>query len=132
MKGRDTIQRRLVAFALLLAMAGGVRSATDELDPDLMHGIEDTNRSLASNIATQQGASATADARELDAMFAQVEAFFEKKADAVDAVALAKKSRSLSAQIVQSVSANDFRGATDSATSLSRTCKTCHSFYKKS
>jgi hypothetical protein len=127
------MRRPVAAFALLLVLGGGVRSATDELDPDLMHGIEDTNKSLASNIATQQGAGASADARELNEMFAQVEAYFEKKGnDAADAVALAKKSRALSAQIVQSVSASDFATATDSATNLSRTCKTCHSFYKKS
>jgi hypothetical protein len=33
---------------------------------------------------------------------------------------------------VKSVAAKDFTTATDSATNLSRTCRACHTFYKKS
>ena len=122
----------IALFAALLALAGSVRSDEAELDTDLMHGIEDTNKSLASNIAVKNSVAASSDAKELGGMFVQVQAYFERKSDAADAVALAKKSQELSAQIVQSVSASDFAAATDSATSLSRTCKTCHAFYKKS
>ena len=126
------MRRAIAALAALLALAGGVRSAQDELDTDLMHSIEDTNKSLASNIAVKEAKNASSDARELGEMFAQVEAFYVRKGDAADAVELAKKSRELSARILQSVSASDFGAATDTATTLSRTCKTCHNFYKKS
>ena len=54
-----------------------------------------------------------------------------QKGDAANAIELTKKSKDLTIAIVQSVTANDFDKATDSATALSRTCKTCHSFYKK-
>jgi len=97
-----------------------------------MHSIEDSNKSLASNIAIKAAKEASSDARELNEMFATVEAFYARKGDAPDAVELAKKSRALSAQILESVSASDFGAATDSATTLSRTCKTCHNYYKKS
>jgi len=97
-----------------------------------MHSIEDNNKSLASNIAIKAAKEASSDARELNEMFAAVEAFYARKGDAPDAVELAKKSRALSAQILESVSASDFGAATDSATTLSRTCKTCHNYYKKS
>jgi len=122
----------IVAMAALLAVAGGARSDQAELDTDLMHSIEDSNKSLASNIAIRAGQGASSDAKELAEMFAQVEAFYVKRGDAADAVELAKKSRALSAQILQSVSTSDFGAATDSATTLSRTCKTCHNYYKKS
>jgi len=125
-------RKALVTAVALLALAGGVRSATDELDTDLMHAIEDSNKSLASNIATQQAKGAGNDAKELTEMFAQVESFYVNKGDAPDAVQLAKKSRELSAQIQQLVGSSDFGAATDAATTLSRTCKTCHNFYKKS
>jgi hypothetical protein len=124
--------RAIAAFALLAAVAGGVRSAEDGLSVDLMQTIEDTNKSLASSIALKDGKRASSDAKELTEMFAQVEAFYVKKGDAPDAVDLAKKSRELSGQVLRSVSANDYGGATDLATNLSRTCKTCHNFYKKS
>jgi len=73
-----------------------------------------------------------ADAKELTEWFAKVEAYYVRKGDAADAVELAQKSRGLTAQILQSLSAKDFDAATNSATALSRTCKTCHNFYKKS
>jgi O6-methylguanine-DNA--protein-cysteine methyltransferase len=127
-------RRRLIraALAALCVFAGGARSAEGELDTELMHSIEDANKSLASNIAGKEGRAASSDAKELGEMFAQVEAYFVRKGDAVDAVELAKKSRELSARILQSVSASDFGAASDSATTLSRTCKTCHNYYKKS
>ena len=126
------MRRALVVLGALLALAGTARSDQAELDTDLMHSIEDSNKSLASNIAIKEGKGASSDAKELAEMFAQVEAFYVKRGDAADAVELAKKSRALSAQILQSVSASDFGAATDSATTLSRTCKTCHNYYKKS
>jgi len=124
--------RAIVAVVALLALAGTARSDQEELDTDLMHSIEDSNKSLASNIAIRQGKGAGIDAKDLAEMFAQVEAFYVKRGDAADAVELAKRSRDLSGQILQSVSASDFGSATDSATTLSRTCKTCHNYYKKS
>ena len=123
--------RAIAAFALLAAVAG-VSSAEEEISTDLMQTIEDTNKSLASNIALKTAKGASADAQELTEMFAKVEAFYVNKGNAPDAVELAKKSRELSAQILRSVSSNDYSTATDLATNLSRTCKTCHTFYKKS
>ena len=125
-------KRAIAAFTLLAAVAGGVRSAEDGLSTDLMQTIEDTNKSLASNIALKDGKRASSDAKELTEMFAQVEAFYVGKGDAPDAADLARKSRELSGQILRSVASNDYTSATDSATNLSRTCKTCHNFYKKS
>ena len=119
----------LVAFA---ALAGAVRSAQSELDPDLMLAIEDVNKSLTSNIALKDAKASTADARELEAMFAKVEVFFNDKGGAPDAVDLSKKSRDLSAAIVKHIEAGDYDSAINAATDLSRTCRTCHTFYKKS
>ena len=112
-----------VALALLAAVFGGVRAADTELDMDLMQTIEDTNKSLASNIATQNAPGSTSDAKELQALFGKVEAHFVAKGDAPDAVELSRKSRELSEAIVKSVGAKDFGTASDSATTLSRTCR---------
>jgi len=130
--GSRPAPRAIAAFALLAAVAGGVSSAEEEISTELMQTIEDTNKSLASNIALKAARGASADAQELTEMFAQVEAFYVNRGNAPDAVELAKKSRELSAQILRSVSSNDYSSATDLATNLSRTCRTCHTFYKKS
>ncbi|HEX6707633.1 MAG TPA: hypothetical protein VF169_22940 [Albitalea sp.] len=126
------MRRSIVTIATLLALAGGVQSAQEELDTDWMHAIEDANKSLASNIATKQASEASSDAKELADWFAKVQAYYQTKGDAPDAVELARKSGGLTQQIRQSIDAKDFDAATASATALSRTCKTCHNFYKKS
>jgi soluble cytochrome b562 len=61
-----------------------------------------------------------------------VEAFFAAKPDAHDAVELSKKTRDLTDAIAKAVGEGRFDAAQDSATELSRTCRTCHTFYKKS
>lgn len=130
---RRSAPARLAAVALVLTVAAfGVRSTEDGLDTELMQTIEDTNKSLASSIALQQSKQATADAKELTEMFAQVEGYYTRKGDAADAVDLARKSRELSTKILGHIDAKDYGAATNTATDLSRTCKTCHNFYKKS
>ena len=122
---------RFVCSALLLA-AGAAWSAETEMDTDLMRAIEDANKSLSSDIALKNTKGALADAKELEDMFIKVEGFFNDKAEAHDAVELSKKSVELTRGISKSVSSGDFDGATDAATNLSRTCRSCHTFYKKS
>lgn len=123
--------RKAVLTLAALMVATGAVSAAAELGMDLMQNIEDSNKSLASNIALRDGKAAIADAKDLDTMFAEVEAHFVQRGDAANAVELSKKSRTLATQIIGSVSSGDFSTATDAATDLSRTCRTCHTFYKK-
>ena len=101
------------------------------MDMDLMQNIEDTNKSLSSNIAQEKVSESKTDAQALDSMFAIVETHFTKKGDAENAVELAKKSRTLATNIIQSVDSKNFESATNSATELSRACRSCHTFYKK-
>lgn len=124
--------RALLACAALVAFATGVRSAEDGFGVDLMQAIEDSNKSMASNIALKEAKGANADAQELADMFAKVQAYYVQKGDAPDAVDLAGKSREFTQKIQALVAANNYAAATEAATSLSRTCKTCHNFYKKS
>jgi hypothetical protein len=114
-----------------LGLAASVHSAESELDTDLMQSIDDTNKSLSSNIALKDVKAATADSKELNDMFDKVEVYFVNKGGADDAVDLARKSKDLTQQIVRAVDQHDFDGASNSATALSRNCRTCHTFYKK-
>jgi hypothetical protein len=129
------MQRTLIVFGATLAVSAGLAFAAGELkvelDTDLMQNIDDTNKSLASNIAIKDGKAAIADAKSINAMFGTVETYFVQKGDAANAVDLTKKSRELTLTIVNAVTSGDYDAATDAATTLSRTCKTCHTFYKK-
>jgi hypothetical protein len=132
MQDKTLMRKLIIAAALVPALIGVVQAADAELDMDLMQTIEDTNKSLSSNIAIQNAPASTADAKELQALFGQVESHFIAKGDAADAVDLSRKSKDLASAIIKSVAAKDFGMAMDSATDLSRTCRTCHTFYKKS
>lgn len=120
----------LLVIGLAIVLASNVSSADAELNADLMQRIEDTNKSLASNLSLKNAKASTADARALAAMFADVESFFVKKEHAENAAKLAKTSKDLSTEIVNSLAMNNFAIATDAATNLSRTCRACHTFYK--
>lgn len=126
------MRKVIVALSLLAVIGGVVRAAEGEVDMDLMQTIEDTNKSLASNVAVQDAAGSTRDAQELHQLFQTVEAYYVKRGDAPDAVELARKSLDLTSSIVKSVGTKDFTAASESATALSRTCRACHTFYKKS
>jgi len=115
----------LLLGATLLVVAGNVISAQTDVDDDFMRTVEDSNKSLANHIAIKDAKGVSGDTQELSAMFAQVEAFYA-------AIAISRKSRQLINEIGQSVASKDFDGADVKASDLSRACKSCHNFYKKS
>jgi hypothetical protein len=125
------MRKKFIVFGSLLASVAGLSLAAVELDQDLMQNIDDTNKSLSSNIALKDSKAAIADAKSMNEMFGHVETYFVQKGDAANAVDLTRKSRELTLTIVNSVTSNNFDAATDAATTLARTCKTCHTFYKK-
>lgn len=125
--------RKLSVIAgVFLLSAGTVWSAVAELDSDFMQAVEDANKSLSTNIALKDKKSCLTDANELAGMFADVEQYYVAKGGADDAVKLSRRSRELVADIQKSVNGGDFDHANVLATDLSRTCKSCHNFYKKS
>jgi hypothetical protein len=123
--------RKLLFLLALAAAFATAHAAVAELGMDIMQTIEDLNKSLSSNIALRDAKATLADAKELDDLFSKVEAHFTERGDAANAVDLSKKSRTLAQSIIKSVGGSDFDSATNAATDLSRTCRTCHTFYKK-
>ncbi len=127
---------RFIAVPILsgLLAVGSIAEET-EMDMDLMQTIEDTNDSLSSNVALEEGEAAIADAKILNELFGVVEEHYTKEVaaggDFAEAVDLSSKSIKLTAEIIEQLNAGDFESAANSATDLARTCKTCHNFYKE-
>jgi|SRR5690606_8183011 len=126
------MRKIIIILGTLLTLAGAAWAADSGIDMDLMQTIEDLNKSLSSNVALQDVAASKADAQELHQLFTQVQAHYVEKGDAPDAVELSTKSVDLTAAIITAVEAKDFASASESSTALSRTCRACHTFYKKS
>lgn len=126
------MSKKTLIFLFAALLNCGLVSADTDIDDDYMRTVEDSHKSLTANVGVNNGPGSIADARELAAMFAQIEAFYVKKGDAPDAVNISKQSLGLTAEIVKSVSSKDFDTANVKTTELSRACKSCHNFYKKS
>lgn len=124
---------RFLAFMLSMSFLTSNTSVAEEteMDMDLMQTIEDTNDSLSSNIALEDAESSTTDAQALVELFAVVVDHFKQQVDAAEAVELSVKSKNLATDIITQVGSGDFESAANSATDLSRACKTCHNFYKE-
>jgi flagellar basal body rod protein FlgB len=120
-----------VVYGVLLAMAGSVLAAQITLDEDYMQVMEDRQKSLTNNIALRNVPGANEDLKELGEMFAEVEAYYTQKGNAADAVGWAKTSGDYAVAITNYVAAADFDNASVTSVKMAKTCKECHSVYKK-
>jgi cytochrome c556 len=120
----------LLAVASLF-LAGGALCATFDVDGDLMRGIDDTAKSLDSNVAQKDAKAAAADARSLVETFAQIESHYGEKPETADAAGFAHHSQELAAQALKAIEAQDFDTAGDAVNQLTRSCKNCHEVYKR-
>jgi len=125
------MKKKIYQYLAITLLTIAAIPAYSEVDEDFMTAMEDLNKSLTSNVALGDAKASASEATEMQKMFEEVEAFFLKKADAADGVKWAQESRELSASIAKSVTANDFDTASQTAVTLSKTCKACHKIYKK-
>ena len=114
-----------------LTIAGSALCGTFDVDGDLMRGIDDTAKSLDSNVAQKDAKAATADAKSLVETFARIESHYGEKPETADAVGFAHHTQELAAQALKAIEAQDFDTAGDAVARLTRSCKTCHEVYKK-
>jgi hypothetical protein len=126
-------QRTLFACILQFALLGTGLCAADavDVDGDLMRGIDDTAKSLDSDVAQKDGQAALADARSLVETFARIESHYGQKPETADAVGFAHKTQELAAQALKAIESQDFDAAGEAVHQLTRSCKTCHEVYKK-
>src|SRR5437868_5768072 len=94
-------QKTLLAAALQFALAGTALCAAFDVDGDLMRGIDDTAKSLDSNVAQKDAAAAGADARSLVETFARIESRYGEKPETADAVGFAHRTGELAQQALK-------------------------------
>jgi cytochrome c556 len=115
----------------VLAGSALCASAAIDVDADLMRGIDDTAKSLDSNVAQKDAKAAAADARSLVDTFARIESHYGEKPETADAVGVAHHTQDLATQTLKAIDAQDFDAAGEAVNQLTRSCKTCHEVYKK-
>ena len=124
--------RKTLPIALAtLTLAGAALGTGIDVDGDLMRGVDDTAKSLDSNVALKDGKAAAADARALVDTFARIESHYGEKPDTADAADFARHTQELAAQALKAIEAKDFDAAGDAVNQLTRSCKNCHEVYKK-
>jgi len=123
--------KNFLCAAFSLAVVTSALCADVDVDADLMRGVDDTAKSLDSNVAQKDAKAAAADARSLVETFAQVESHYGAKPETADAVGFAHHTQDLAAQALKAIEANDFDAAGEAVNQLTRSCKTCHEVYKK-
>lgn len=124
------MRKKIIQFGIYLSLTGVLLSAYAAVDADFMQIMEETQDNLASNISLKDAKAALADAKQMEEMFKETEAFFVKKGNAADGVTWAQESRELARNVSRAVGANDFDTAAQQAVSLAKTCKACHKIYK--
>ncbi len=125
--------KTLFACLLQLALIGSALCAPEavDVDGDLMRGIDDTAKSLDSEVALKDAKAALADARALVDTFSRIESHYGQKPDTADAVGFAHQTQALAAQALKAIEAQDFDAAGEAVNQLTRSCKKCHDVYKK-
>ena len=126
-------KKTLLAAILQFTLLGSALCAADavDVDGDLMRGIDDTAKSLDSDVAQKDAKAALADARSLVETFARIESHYGRKPETADAVGFAHQTQELAAKALKAIEAQDFDAAGDAVNQLTRSCRTCHEVYKK-
>jgi hypothetical protein len=122
--------RPLTLAVVLLCLVAPALGADEDMDTDLMQTIDDTAKSVTSNIDLRNPAAGGTDAQELQNLFRQVQAFYERRHDAPDAVTYARTSLDLAGRIERALAGRDYADAARAAADLTRTCRSCHDVYK--
>ena len=124
-------KKTLIVGLLQFALAGAALCAADDVDGDLMRGIDDAAKDLDSSVAQKDAKAAAADARSLVETFARIESHYGEKPETADAAGFAHRTQDLAAQALKAIEANDFDAANTAVEQLTRSCRNCHEVYKK-
>jgi hypothetical protein len=116
--------------ALLLGVFS-MAAAEDVLDfDDWMQRIDDGSQDLQRQIAARDRVAATAQAREIEELYARMEQFFEKRGDAAEAVRYSREGRAFASRAQRGLATNRFEDARRNALAIAHGCRNCHVAFK--
>lgn len=124
------MRKSALIITLQLALTAGALAAAFDISDDDMRDIEDTFKSLDSNV-TLKDKKAAAEAQALAAYFQKVEGFYAQKPETADATGWARDAHTLAAQLAAAVDEGRFDAAQEQAQLIQKTCKRCHDVYKQ-
>jgi hypothetical protein len=132
MRKSTPVRGALAAALVMLVTLASAATNIDltDFDDDVMKNMDDTVKSLDSDIAGRNVKSAQADAGTVRDGLRWAEEYFARKGNVADAVQLAKQGQELAADVAKSAAMNDFDAALTSYDSLMKTCRRCHDAYK--
>ncbi len=126
---------RAAALVLFVGLLGTLAFAAanidlTDFDDDVMRSMDDTLKSLDSDLATRNAREAQAHAQLIHDGLHWAEEYFTRKGNVEAAVQLAKQGEQLATDVAKSVAASDFDTALTNYDSLVKTCRRCHDAYK--
>ena len=95
-----------------------------------MKSVAGSKGKVTKGIAAKDAAAVTADAKTLEDVFKQVEAYWGTK-NAADAVGFAKQARTAASDIGKAAAKGDFDAAATANTALGATCGGCHMAHRE-
>ena len=120
--------RRLFLFALLLSNTSHSASV---LDFDIwMRKIDTRIVDVQRKLDARDDPDAIAQAREIEDLYAKMEAYFVAKGESADDIKLSRESKDLAAVIVNSVAAKNYQAGGNAAVTIARACTDCHDLYR--
>ncbi|MDR3481420.1 MAG: hypothetical protein P4L91_11995 [Burkholderiaceae bacterium] len=120
--------RRLFLFALLLSDTSHSASV---LDFDIwMRKIDTRIVDVQRKLDSRDDAEALAQAREIEDLYAKMEAYFVAKGESADAIKLSRESKELAGVIAKSVTTKNYQAGGNAAVTIARACTDCHDLYR--
>ena len=117
-------------FLLTLLLSNTSHSASI-LDFDIwMRKIDTRIVDVQRKLDAQDDAAAIAQAREIEDLYAKMEAYFVAKDASADAIKLSRESKELAGVIVKSVAEKKYEAGGNAAVTIARACTDCHDLYR--
>ncbi|SHN39638.1 hypothetical protein [Rhizobacter sp. OV335] len=95
-----------------------------------MRAIDKSSVAVQKSIARQDAPAARAEAREIERLYALMEAFFRDDVPAADALQVSTEGRELAASIAPLLEAGDYERAGGAARRIAQACNDCHDPHK--
>jgi len=119
----------LAALAVAVA-AQAPKRISDEAYTEAMKEIGPLSQEFRKNLEGGAAAAAAGDAARLEALFADVLAYWEAR-EVDDAVAGSRIAFTAAASASKAIAANDMRAAANAQKTLQGTCRDCHRVYRE-